>query len=293
MLCNLMLVVNPFSGRGLSKMAIGTIVSQFCESGYIVTVYFAGELTPDQIVYEYAKHHEQIVCVGGDGTLSSVFSGLLQAGVPIPVGYIPSGTANDIATTFALSRDPAIASQKIICGKQRPLDIGLFCERYFTYIAAFGAFTKVSYATPQNTKRALGHLAYMLGGLADMAAIVSRHIIVEYDGTVIEGDFIFGGVVNSISIAGFVKLNPELVDLADGLFEVLLVRKPLTLPDFLNILAGVSRKTYDGDTIQILHASKVRFTFDEDVAWTVDGEDGGTHTEVEITNCHKAVNIIV
>ena len=290
---NVMLVVNPFSGRGLSKVALGTILSKLCVHGYIVTTYFAGELTPDQIVCEYAKHHEMVVCVGGDGTLSCVLSGLMRSGVLIPVGYIPSGTANDIATTLTLSRDPATAAQKIIDGNPRPLDIGMLSDRYFTYIAAFGAFTKASYSTPQNTKRAFGHFAYLLEGIADISAITARHIIVEYDGAVIEGDFIFGGVANSLSIAGVVKLDPGLVDLADGMFEILLVRKPLILPDFLNIIASVARKTYDGDTVQMLHASKVKFKFEEKVAWTVDGEDGGMHDEVEIINCHNAVNIIV
>ena len=290
---NLMLVVNPFSGRGLSKIAIGTIVAQLCENGAIVTSYFAGKFTPEQLVYEHAKYHELVVCVGGDGTLSSVISGLLRSGITIPIGYIPSGTANDIASTLTLSRDPATAAQTIINGNLRPLDVGLLSERYFTYVAAFGAFTKASYSTPQYTKRTLGHLAYLLEGLSDVSAIKSWHVTVEYDGSVIEGDFIFGGVVNTLSIAGIVKLDPGLVDLADGMFEVLLVRKPIILPDFLNIIASVARKTYDGDTVQILHASKVKFTFQEKVAWTTDGEDGGLHDEVVITNCHKAVNIMV
>jgi len=288
-----MLVVNPFSGRGLSKPAIGTVVSQLCSSGYIVTVYYAGEFTPEQITCEYAKHHELVVCIGGDGTFSSVVSGLLRSGVSIPIGYIPAGTANDIATTLSLSRDPATAAQRIIDGKPQPHDIGMFSEKYFTYIAAFGAFTSVAYSTPHNAKRALGHFAYMLGGLADVAAIKPRRTIIEYDENVIEGDFIFGGVANSTSIAGFVRLAPELVDLSDGLFEVILVKQPLVLADFLDILAGVAMKTYDGDNVQILHASRVKFTFEEEIAWTVDGEDGGLCKEVEITNCHKAISVIV
>jgi len=290
---NVMLVVNPFSGRGFSKFAIGTVISQFCSNGHIVTVYFAGEKTPEQIIYEYAKYHELVVCVGGDGTFSGVASGLLRSGVQIPVGYIPSGTANDIATTLALSRDPAVAVQKIINGKPQPLDIGQFKDKYFTYIAAFGAFTSVAYSTPQNAKRTFGPLAYMFGGLADVAAIKPQHTVIEYDGAVIEGDFIFGGVTNTTSVAGFVRIAPDLVDLADGMFEILLVKQPVILADFLDILASVAGKTYDGDNVQVLHASKIKFTFNEEVAWTIDGEDGGLHGEVEIINCHKAMNIIV
>ena len=100
---NVMLIVNPFSGRRLSKSALGIIVSKLCDSGHIVTVYFAGEHTPGQLAFDHAKDYEMVVCAGGDGTLSSVVSGLLRSGAQIPVGYIPSGTANDVATSLALS----------------------------------------------------------------------------------------------------------------------------------------------------------------------------------------------
>jgi len=288
-----MLIVNPKSGRGLSKFALGTIVSQLCANGFIVTVYFTGENTATQLANDYSKHHDAVVCVGGDGTLSSVVSGLLRSGVSIPVGYIPTGTANDVAATLALSKIPAEAVRTIIEGKPRPLDIGLFSDRHFTYIAAFGAFTGVAYTTPQSAKNSLGHFAYVLGGIADVSTIKARRTVVEYDGNTIEGDFIFGGVVNSTSVAGLVKLDPSRVDLADGMFEVILVKQPIDLADFLDILASFAIQSYDGDNVHMLHASNVKFRFDEHVAWTVDGEDGGRHMEVSISNCHKAIEIIV
>jgi len=290
---NLMLIFNPFSGRGVSKLAIGKIITELCGNGHIVTTYFAGEYNPEELTMKYAHNHDIAICVGGDGTLSSVVSGLLRSDVPIPVGFIPAGTANDVASTLALSRDPAVAAKQIINGNPRPMDIGLFYDRYFTYIAAFGAFTGVAYTTTQNAKRSLGHFAYILEGLADMAAIKAYHTVVEYDDNIIEGDFVFGGVANSTSIAGLVKLDPDSVDLSDGLFEVILVRQPLTMAAFFDIMAGIATRTYDGDNVQMLHASKVRFSFLEEVAWTVDGENGGLHMEAEISNCQKAISIIV
>ena len=290
---NLMLIVNPYSGRGLSKTALGTIVSQLCGGGCIVTVYYVGEKDPGTIAYEFAKYHQIAVCVGGDGTLSAVISGLLRSGVPIPVGYIPAGTANDIAATLALPKEPSEAVRTILEGKPQPLDIGLFDGRYFTYIAAFGAFTGASYSTPQSAKRALGHFAYILGGLADVFSIKSRRTIVEYDGGVIEGDFIFGGVINSTSVAGLIKLDPKHVDLADGMFEVILVKQPIGPTDLLDTLTSIATKSYQGDNVLMFHSSSAIFTFDEDVAWTVDGEDGGSHREVEITNCREAIRVIV
>jgi len=288
----MMLIINPHSGRGLSKTALGTIVSKLCDADHSVTVYFSHEKTPEELAYEHAAQHDLAVCVGGDGTLSGVIAGLLKAEASIPVGYIPAGTANDVAHTLALSRDPSAAARKIIEGTPKAIDIGKFFQRHFTYIAAFGAFTGISYSTPQSAKRALGHFAYILGGLADMAAIKPQTTIIEYDGKTIKGDFIFGGVTNSTSIAGLIKLDSGRVDLGDGEFEIILVKQPVVLADFLDILSSVAVQTYDGDNVQMLHASKINFTFEEEIPWTVDGEDGGKHKTVEISNCHKAIEMV-
>jgi len=289
----MMLIINPHSGRGLSKTALGTIVSQLCAADYNVTVFFSNEKTPEELAYEHATKHDLVVCVGGDGTLSGVISGLLRSKASIPIGYIPKGTSNDVAITLALSKDPSKAAQTILSGTPRTLDIGKFHDRHFTYIAAFGAFTGVSYLTPQSAKRSLGHFAYVLSGIADVTAIKPRKTIVEYDGKTIKGEFIFGGVTNSTSVGGFIKLNPDKIDLADGLFEVILVKQPVVPADFLEIMSSLTVKTYEGDNFRMLHASKVKFIFEEEVAWAVDGEDGGKHKQVEIENCHKAVEIVV
>jgi YegS/Rv2252/BmrU family lipid kinase len=231
--------------------------------------------------------------MGGDGTLSDVISGLVALTSPPPVGYIPTGTANDVATTLSLSHDPQLAAQRIIRGDPTPLDVGVFCGKTFTYIAAFGAFTGVSYQTTQSAKRALGHLAYVVGGLADMAAIKPVHTILETDDGVIEDDFIFGGVTNSLSVAGLMRLDPHDVELSDGLFEVLLVKNPVDIVDMGNTLISIMNRTYDSDSVRLLHTSRAKFTFGEDVAWTRDGEDGGKHREVEISVLPSAINIII
>ena len=288
-----MLIINPQSGRGLSKLAIGSIVSQLCSSGYVVTVYFTGRFMADELAFKYASGYELVVCVGGDGTISAVVSGILRSGVPVPIGYIPAGTANDIATTLGLSKVPAEAVRTIIEGKPRELDIGLFLERYFTYIAAFGAFTGIAYSTPQTAKHSLGHFAYVLSGFAEVPAIKPRKTIVEYDGNSISGDFVFGAVINSTSVAGFLKLDPNHVDLSDGMFEIVLVKHPVDPAAFLSLLTSLATQSYDGDNIKLLHASCIKFTFEEEVAWTVDGEDGGLHKEVGITNSYRAARIIV
>lgn len=293
MLKNLMLIVNPYAGRGLSKHALGVIVSLFCGEGCAVTVYSTECGSPEFYAREYGGRYDLVVCVGGDGTLSGVTSGLMQLDDPPPFGFIPSGTANDMASTLALSRDPRTAVISVLKGSPIPLDIGRFNDAYFTYIAAFGAFTGVSYKTSQAAKRALGHFAYVIDGLYNMPAIRPQHAVITYDDGIIEGDFIFGGVTNSTSIAGLVKLSKKDVDLGDGLFEVLLVKNPVNATELTDIITSILNHTYHSGNVLLLHTRKVKFSFDEEVSWTKDGEDGGRHREIEIENCRHALRVIV
>ena len=289
-----MLLVNPKSGKGISSSKLGEIVYRFALAGYSVTTHFTEVNKVPALAKTQGAKYPLLVCVGGDGTLSESVAGLMEldASRRPPIGYIPNGTANDMATTLALSNDIGEAVDTILYGETLPLDVGKFADRYFTYIAAFGAFTGVSYTTSQQAKRTLGHFAYVISGIGELSAIKPRHTIVEYDGGVIEDSFIFGAVTNSTSVAGVMRLNETDVDLSDGKFEVILIRNPISIQELFDILASITSHSYVSENIRLLHTSRVRFTFDEPVAWTRDGENGGEHRQIEITNCPRAVVII-
>ena len=292
----MMLLVNPNAGKSGYKAALSEILHTFCDGGWQPTVFFtksAGEAP--ELVKAHAADYVRTVCLGGDGTLSEVCAGMMRLGErKTSIGYIPLGTANDVARTLGLSPRPIEAAKNILNGSPIPFDVGQFgADDYFTYVAAFGAFTEVSYETPQEAKHALGHIAYMLEGLRQLPKITSYHAIVEYDGGVLEDDFIFGAVTNSTSVAGLVRLDADNVNLADGMFEVLLVRKPQDLLDLGNIIGSVLSSDFSGQNVLFLKSTEVRVMFTESVAWTRDGEDGGRHRDVYIRNCHPGVEIIV
>ena len=293
---SMMMLINPAAGRSMNDTNLGAAVGAFAQNGYCPTVFFTtapGTATP--IAAENAANYERLVCLGGDGTLSDTIAGLMQlpAEKRPELGYIPMGTANDVANTLNLPmRQPARAAEKILTGKPLHYDVGeMEGVGYFTYIAAFGAFTEVSYKTDQEMKRTLGHLAYVLSGINALPSIKSYKAKIEHEDGVIEGDFIYGAVSNSLSVAGMVRLNDELVDLSDGKFEVLLVRRPSDAADINSILAGVLNKTYDSPCLEVVQASRVTFTFEEDVPWTRDGEDGGTHRSLTLLSHPHAVTI--
>ena len=276
----MMLIINPMAGRSGYKNGFGEVMNILDSGGYLTTVYFThGRGDATLMAAQHAAEYDTVACIGGDGTLSEVVSGLMQVPNPPPLGYIPMGTPNDVASTLGLPKNA--------------FDVGSFGEQsFFTYVAAFGAFTAVSYETPQNEKQALGHLAYVLEAMGRLNSIDHYCAHVEYDGGTVDGDFIFGGVSNSTSVAGMVRLRKDLVSLGDGLFETLLIRRPQQFGDLSRIITGVLNQYYDNENVILVQSKNLRFTFDEPVAWTRDGEAGGVTTDVTLRNNHAAIHII-
>lgn len=291
----LMLLVNPRAGKGAALSALGGVLERLSHAGWLPTVYFtqyAGHAT--ELAASRGGDYARLVCMGGDGTLSEVCAGLMHLPERRPLGYIPMGTSNDVAHSLGLSADPLEAAEQAGRGRPVALDLGAFGEAsYFTYVAAFGAFTDVSYDTPQEAKQALGHLAYMLEGLRRLSKLRAVHATVETDGEKTEGDFLFGAVTNSTRIAGLVHLDDDAVDLSDGQFEILLVRSPKTLLDLGTLIGALLSSDFSDPSVSFLKSSRARFRFTEPVAWTRDGERGGAHMDLTLRNCHPGVEILV
>ena len=295
----LMLIANPFSGRGLAKMNLLDVIRAFNAADYAVTV-----MTPDKdagrsvtelardFARDYAQTYDLLVCMGGDGTLSDTIAGLVTGGSTVPLGYIPLGSTNDMANSLGLPKTPLEAARTIVSGTPVPYDVGYYDGKYFSYVAAFGAFTDVSYMTPQNLKNTFGHAAYIFSGLSKLQEINPVRTTVEYDDGVIEDSFIFGGVLNSTSMGGVLKLDESLVSLNDGLFEVLLIRNPLNAVELGDILSSLLTQTYVSEKVVLLHTKKVRFHFHYPATLTRDGESGGLYADVTMENLHNAVRIM-
>ena len=161
-------------------------------------------------------------------------------------------------------------------------------------MAAFGAFTEVSYDTPQDLKKTFGHLAYIMAGIASIPSITPYHMKVEYDGQVLEDDFFYGMVCNTYSVAGMRNLPTDRVELDDGLFEVILVRKPMSIGEIGAGLQALLRPgaVEEGSALLSFHASQLKFTSEKPIPWTIDGEYGGSHEVSQVQNHRQALAIL-
>lgn len=290
----MLFIFNPRSGREQIKGQLVGILDTFTKEGYDIHVH----VTQNPLdCMEWVKHHgagmDLIVCSGGDGTLNETIAGMIAMGDYPLLGYIPAGSTNDFAASLGLARQMKEAAAEIIRGFPYSIDIGKFCgRRYFVYIAGFGAFTEVSYLTPQDKKNWLGHNAYMIEGVKSLAGLKPRHMRVEWEDQVLEEDFVFGMVTNTISVGGFKGLVNQSVALDDGEFEVLLIRMPRTPVDLTSIFNYMFLKEEPNEYVYKFKAKSIRMTSETPVDWVLDGEFGGSRTEVTIENLQQKIKIL-
>ncbi len=290
----LLFIYNAQAGKGQVRARLAGLLDVFTKAGWLVTVH------PTQSQGDAAAaatwlggKFDRVVCCGGDGTLHETVSGLMALERRPTLGYIPAGTTNDFARNLKLPQSYDKRAAVAAGGVPRPCDIGRFNESYFVYIAAFGAFTDVAYATPQQFKNLFGHLAYLMEGVARLGSIESYHLTVEHDGGTETGEFIFGMASNTVSVGGLIGLPAEVVALDDGLLEVLLVRKPANAMELQGVVTAlVKQKADPGVGVLAFHSERLKVTCDKALPWTLDGEYGGSTQVAEIKNCRQAVTIV-
>jgi len=290
----MLFVMNPFAGQRRANRFLVDILSIFNQAGYEVTVHMtAGSGDASEVVARKAPEMDIVVCCGGDGTFNETVNGIMRSGLDVPVGYIPAGSTNDFATSLKLSSNILQAALDIVEGVPVSYDIGRFGERYFSYVASFGAFTRASYATPQNIKNALGHTAYVLDGIQELSQIRNVHIRMEMGDRVVEDDFLFGAISNSTSLGGLLTLDPKQVDMGDGQFEILLVRAPRTLAEIPECIMAVQSQNYNNCAmITFCSADRVTVYADPEMPWTLDGEKEDGHEKIEVENLHLALRLV-
>lgn len=290
----LLLIINPVAGRNQAQADLFKMVRVFAEHDCEVTVYpTRGPQDCTRKVLADAGRFDLVVCCGGDGTLNEMVSGMMQREEPVPMGYIPLGSTNDFAASLHLPSHVEEAALRCVEGTAFHMDVGSLNDRYFNYIAAFGAFTEASYATPQQIKNALGHLAYILEGIKSLGRLQPIHVRITADGETFEEDYLFGAVTNTVSLGGVLRLDPSRVLLDDGMYELLLVKNPQNPAEAQAMLSALMLQNYDGPLVRMLRASDILFESNHEISWTIDGEFGGSFSTTHILNNKNAVTLMV
>lgn len=315
---SLLFILNPNAGKTHAKEQLFDIISAFSDSGYLVTV-FPTQKSMDgrNIIISEGSKYDLIVCAGGDGTLDNVVSGYMLSGCNVPLGYIPAGSTNDFARSLGIPLEVPAAVTNILTGLPFSVDVGGFrdpevpeaihvpvmdstndllnqpAEDYFIYIAAFGAFTELSYSTNQQFKNLFGHAAYILNAAGTLGnGLVPYEVTFEFNGQKITDTFVYAMITNSLSVGGLrnVILSDD-VKFDDGKFECLLIKMPTNPLDLQAIINSLLISEVNEKYMYCFKASEIKVTSSVPIPWTRDGEFGGNHKQVIIKNHQKAIRI--
>lgn len=291
-----LLMVNPMAGRQKIRNELLYVVDTLTKAGYETIIYTTqGKDATRDLLAEKDSQFDRVICCGGDGTFNEILSATMHWNKRPILGYIPAGTTNDFAAGLKLPSDIREAAMNIVRGTPHTVDAGLFNTSYFSYVASFGAFTETSYSTPQNFKNALGHLAYILEGIKEIPAFTSYTVCVEADGQIYKDSYIFGAVSNARSVGGILKISDSLVDLNDGVFEVMMIKMPKTLMDLSAIvtsLTSLNPLKYDPSMFLFLQTNELKITFEQEMVWSLDGERVSGGKEARIACIKDAFKIL-
>lgn len=291
-----LLMVNPMAGRQKIRNELIYVVDTLTKAGYETIIYTTqGKDATRDLLAEKDSQFDRVICCGGDGTFNEILSATMHWDKRPILGYIPAGTTNDFAAGLKLPSDIREAAVNIVRGTPHTVDAGLFNTSYFSYVASFGAFTETSYSTPQNFKNALGHLAYILEGIKEIPAFTSYTVCVEADGQIYKDSYIFGAVSNARSVGGILKISDSLVDLNDGVFEVMMIKMPKTLMDLSAIvtsLTSLNPLKYDPSMFLFLQTKELKITFEQEMVWSLDGERVSGGKEARIACIKDAFKIL-
>lgn len=291
---------NPHGGKGKIVKKIPYIIKKLRRNYETVDVYASrapGDFT--QKVRVFAADYDCIVFAGGDGTFHEILQGIGDMEKVPLLGYIPSGTVNDVAHSLGIPRTSLRRTLNVILdGRQEYLDCMLVNgTHYVMYSVSAGAFTSASYTTPQKTKRSLGAMAYGLEGVRKNLLFRVFPILAETADSKLETECVFALIMNGKCVAGL-RMNPG-GSMNDGLLEGVVIRqkKNPTLFNRMRALFTVAKLFLFGYRFRqnnIVHFpnEKVRLEVPEDVVWNFDGERG-VSGNIEVTVVPKKVLLIV
>jgi len=294
----LLFIMNPKSGLMLAPKHMAAIIEKFSAAGYLTEVLMTTEKgDARQFAETYGGDADVVVVSGGDGTFNEVVDGMIYAGHKTKIGYLPTGSTNDFASSIGLPKNLMECVDTVINGNAVPIDIGSFNGRFFSYVASFGAFTSATYSVPQNLKNIFGHAAYVMGGIKELTELKPIHakFISDKDtghARVYEGDYVIGAVCNSRSLGGILHLDNLGVDMSDGQMEVLLIKMPTDILMLSEIAMSMFSGSFQSGQIESFSASTLEVEIESGIHWTLDGEYEEGRQHCDIRTMPTAISVI-
>ncbi len=290
-------IYNPNSGRGKVKKKEAFIVStlkQKYDAVDVIKTEYSGHAI--KIAEDNCFNYDTIVVAGGDGTLNEIANALAGKDGVANIGYIPTGTVNDVAHSLKIPRNIKKATFKIVNGNEIKIDAYKCNEKFGVYVLAIGSLSETSFSAPQRSKKAFGKIAYFFHGAGKIFTGKTFPVKLKIEDQIIEKNCALFLAVNSRSVAGFSIHKKAILD--DGLMDIVIVetsRKRVGITSLIRIarlfLFGVPKLNAKGK-ITHLQAKEFELITSEKTAVGIDGEHG-FNGSFKYSIIHRGIKIIV
>lgn len=291
---NILMIVNPKAGKAKISRCTPEIIRNLQKRNYhVVTRYTSKEKNAKDIVKDYYEKYDILLVCGGDGTLNEAIQGLYERKKEVFIGFIPVGTTNDFAKSLNISFDKFHLSKYINKYELKNIDMGRFNSHIYNYAAAFGIFSQTSYNTSTEIKNRFGRFAYIISGIKEIFTYKTYRAKITTEEYNIEDEFIYGSVTNSKNVGGFKIFSREDIKMDDGVFEVLLVKKPKNILTAIKLMFKIFLGYLHDKDIMCFKSSSINFEFEQGLMWALDGEKTDRLREVSIINLKEYNKFIV
>ena len=220
---NLLLVLNPISG-GKSKSSIPRLIEvNLDHNKFNYEIYWWEEVgaLPQKITTFIADNGYAIIAVGGDGTVNSIATAILEK--EILLGIVPMGSGNGLARELQVALKPNKAIQNLTKAKRRNIDVGMLNKQVFVNVAGCGFDATVAHRFSTISSR--GFLSYVKAVLQEYKSAKNNTFVVQSEGLDKEVKGFMMSIANGTQWGNNFYVSPD-ASYHDGVLDLVFLKKP-------------------------------------------------------------------
>ncbi len=218
------LIYNPAAGDKSFPRYLDSFIAKFQKAGFQINIFRTNESGNfDSAFIDINNRYRAVIVAGGDGTASNVLNIMQKNNIELPLGIIPSGTANDFASFLGMSQSIEKSIDRILKWNIKEIDIGKVNNRYFLNVCVGGIISSIAHGTETEMKNRLGKVAYYLYALKELPNLKPMSLKISTSKEKFAGDFLAFFIFNSKDAGGFKNIAKN-ASVDDGLFDFIAVK---------------------------------------------------------------------